>query len=30
MKKVRTIVEEEDYDDLKEWMKKANSLHEIL
>ncbi|UTJ05189.1 prephenate dehydrogenase [Arcobacter roscoffensis] len=30
MKKVRTMVEEEDYDDLKEWMKKANSLHEIL
>lgn len=30
MKKVRQMVEEEDYNDLKEWMKKANTLHEIL
>ncbi|WP_417332214.1 prephenate dehydrogenase [Halarcobacter sp.] len=30
MKKVRKMVEEEDYSDLKEWMKKANTLHEIL
>ena len=30
MKKVRQMVEEENYEDLKEWMKKANTLHEIL
>eukprot|EP00767_Chilomastix_cuspidata_P008163 gnl/Chilomastix_cuspidata/9237.p1 GENE.gnl/Chilomastix_cuspidata/9237~~gnl/Chilomastix_cuspidata/9237.p1 ORF type:complete len:267 (+),score=12.58 gnl/Chilomastix_cuspidata/9237:45-845(+) len=30
MKKVRQMVEEEDYSDLKQWMKKANTLHEIL
>ncbi len=30
MKNVRKMVENEDYDTLKEWMKKANSLHEIL
>lgn len=30
MKKVKIMIEEEKYDDLKEWMVKANSLHEIL
>ncbi|RXK07776.1 prephenate dehydrogenase [Halarcobacter bivalviorum] len=30
MKKVREMVETEDYSSLKEWMKKANTLHEIL
>lgn len=30
MNKVRKMVEEEDYENLKEWMKKANTLHEIL
>lgn len=30
MKKVRVMVENEDYEELKSWMKKANSLHEIL
>ena len=30
MKNVRNMVENEDYDTLKEWMKKANTLHEIL
>lgn len=30
MKKVRVMVENEDYEELKNWMKKANSLHEIL
>jgi len=30
MKKVRTMVENEEYEELKNWMKKANSLHEIL
>ncbi|RXJ89265.1 prephenate dehydrogenase [Arcobacter sp. CECT 8983] len=30
MRKVRKMVEDEDYSDLKEWMKKANTLHEIL
>lgn len=30
MNKVRKMLEEEDYEDLKEWMKKANTLHEIL
>lgn len=30
MKKVRKLVEDENYEELKEWMKKANSLHEIL
>ncbi len=30
MKKVRLMVENEDYEELKSWMKKANSLHEIL
>ncbi len=30
MKKVRAMVENEDYEELKCWMKKANSLHEIL
>lgn len=30
MKKVREMVEKEEYDKLEEWMKKANSLHEIL
>jgi len=30
MKKVREMVEKEDYNELKEWMKKANTLHEIL
>ncbi len=30
MRKVRQMVEEEDYNDLKQWMKKANTLHEIL
>jgi len=30
MKKVRQMVENEDYEELNKWMKKANSLHEIL
>lgn len=30
MKKVRKMVEDEEYDDLKQWMEKANTLHEIL
>ena len=30
MKKVRAMVEEEKYDELKDWMIKANTLHEIL
>ncbi|WP_419769660.1 MAG: prephenate dehydrogenase [Candidatus Marinarcus sp.] len=30
MKQVRKMVEEEDYENLKQWMKKANSLHEVL
>lgn len=30
MKKVRKMVENEEYDDLKQWMEKANTLHEIL
>jgi prephenate dehydrogenase len=30
MAKVRKMVEEEKYEELKEWMYKANSLHEIL
>ena len=30
MKEVRSMVENDKYEDLKEWMKKANSLHEIL
>lgn len=30
MKKVREMVEEENYDELKQWMEKANTLHEIL
>jgi prephenate dehydrogenase len=30
MKIVRKMVEEEDYDKLKEWMQKANSLHNVL
>lgn len=30
MKKVRQMVEKEDYEELKEWMSKANTLHEIL
>lgn len=30
MKKVRYMVENDKYDDLEEWMKKANTLHEIL
>lgn len=30
MNKVREMVENEEYDELKTWMKKANSLHEIL
>ena len=30
MKKVREMVEKEDYEELKKWMLKANSLHEIL
>ncbi len=30
MKKVREMVEKEDYEALETWMKKANSLHEIL
>lgn len=30
MKNVRELVENEDYEKLKEWMEKANSLHEIL
>ncbi|WP_320034013.1 prephenate dehydrogenase [Halarcobacter sp.] len=30
MKKVRDMIEEDNYSDMKEWMKKANSLHEIL
>lgn len=30
MKNVRKYVEREDYETLQEWMKKANSLHEIL
>lgn len=30
MKKVRAMVENEEYDDLKQWMEKANTLHEIL
>ncbi len=30
MKKVRQMVENEEYEDLEEWMKKANTLHEIL
>lgn len=30
MKKVRQMIEKEDYEELKEWMNKANTLHEIL
>ncbi|WP_321315654.1 prephenate dehydrogenase [Halarcobacter sp.] len=30
MKEVRIMIENERYEDLKKWMKKANSLHEIL
>jgi prephenate dehydrogenase len=30
MKDVRQMIEKEDYKSLKEWMKKANTLHEIL
>ncbi len=30
MKRVRQMVENENYDELKEWMEKANTLHEIL
>lgn len=30
MKKVRKMVEEEKYEELEEWMAKANTLHEIL
>lgn len=30
MKKVREMVENEEYEELKIWMKKANSLHQIL
>lgn len=30
MKKVRKMVEDENYEELQEWMKKANTLHEIL
>lgn len=30
MKRVRKMVENEEYDDLKQWMEKANTLHEIL
>ena len=30
MKKVKSMVENEEYEDLEEWMKKANTLHEIL
>ncbi|WP_072680157.1 prephenate dehydrogenase [Arcobacter sp. LA11] len=30
MNKVREMVEKEDYEELKNWMKKANTLHEIL
>lgn len=30
LKKVREMVDKEDYEELKTWMKKANSLHEIL
>ena len=30
MKKVREMLENEDYEALDAWMKKANSLHEIL
>lgn len=30
MKKVKVMLENEDYVELKKWMKKANSLHEIL
>lgn len=30
MKKVRKMVEEENYEELEKWMAKANSLHEIL
>lgn len=30
MNLVKTMVENDDYDNLKKWMDKANSLHEIL
>jgi prephenate dehydrogenase len=30
IKRVRELIENENYEELKEWMKKANSLHEIL
>ena len=30
MQEVRKMVEDENYDELKKWMKKANTLHEIL
>ena len=30
MNKLRVMVEKEEYDELEKWMKKANSLHEIL
>ena len=30
MKVVRNLLEEEKYDELEEWMSKANTLHEIL
>ena len=30
MKKVKEMLKNDDYDTLKDWMKKANTLHEIL
>jgi prephenate dehydrogenase len=29
-KDARKMVEDENYEDLEKWMKKANTLHEIL
>jgi prephenate dehydrogenase len=30
LQNARKMVEEENYEDLEKWMKKANTLHEIL
>ncbi len=30
MNEAKKMIEEERYEDLENWMKKANSLHEIL
>jgi prephenate dehydrogenase len=30
LKDARKLIEDENYDELQNWMKKANTLHEIL